>query len=364
MGIETPSIQAVVAANGGPTPSPKEDGMARLGAEAKDEMVALHAAEKAARAEEEEDVDDYYLAEADDNEADAREFRDTWNRLFSGVYGCFEDTTKIPNKRFTFKKPKWRDAAGLPTTLQIFSLKVAWIRGGLQWPLHVFGMVAIRDSVDQNRNMIFDRSRDNCQILTQEVPYLKLTGPSRAVEFSDPPTFEVDLKVKGATESNDRCLSFLAITYINYEGVHSRHLTREYHSRLSTLEFALDSMSFSVEATIALRITSGEWPSGFRLKFTASTTSISCAKVILLDSGDDKVSVVGHGRNIKLSRSVVSVVRLVELLKVCAKALQGDHIVAGRRMLFKPQKDGVSVGTLRLGFCTLGVTIYWSLIGY
>ena len=69
--------------------------MARLGAEAKDEMVALHAAEKAARAEEEEDVDDYYLAEADDNAADAREFRDTWNRLFSDVYGCFEDTSEL-----------------------------------------------------------------------------------------------------------------------------------------------------------------------------------------------------------------------------------------------------------------------------
>jgi len=190
---------------------------------------------------------------------------------------------------------------------------------------------------------------------------LKLTGPSRAVELSDPPTFEVDLKVKGATESNDRCLSFLAITYINYEGVHSRHLTREYHSRLSTLEFALGSMSFSVEATIALRITSGEWPSGFRAKFTASTTSISCAEVILLDSGDDKVSVVGHGRNITLSRSVVSA-EYLEQLKVCAKALQGDHVVAGRQMFFKVKRDGVSDGTLRLGFCTLGVTIYWSLI--
>jgi hypothetical protein len=181
--------------------------------------------------------------------------------------------------------------------------------------------------------------------------------------LSDPATFEVNLKVKGATESKDECLSFLAKTYINYEGVHSHHLTREYHSKLSTLEFALGSMSFSVEATIALRITSGEWPSGFRAKFTASTTSISCAEVILLDSGD-KVSVVGHGRNITLSRSVVSVEYLVERLKVRAKAWQGDHVVAGRQMTFKVKRDGVSDGTLHLGFCTLGVTIYWSLIGY
>ncbi|CAD6252146.1 unnamed protein product [Miscanthus lutarioriparius] len=97
MGIETPSIQAVVAANGGPTPSPKEDRMARLGAEAKDEMVALHAAEKAARAEEEEDVDADYLAVADDNEADG---------LFSDVYGCFEDTIGQ-----TVVAPRWGNAA-------------------------------------------------------------------------------------------------------------------------------------------------------------------------------------------------------------------------------------------------------------
>jgi hypothetical protein len=183
---------------------------------------------------------------------------------------------------------------------------------------------------------------------------LKLTGPSRAVVLSDPATFEVDLKVKGASESKDERLSFLAKTYINYEGFLSHHLTREYSSRLSTLEFGLGSMTYSLEATIALRITSGEWPSGFRAKFTASTTSISCAKVILLDSGDDKVSVVGHGRNITLSRSVVSA-EYLEQLKVCAKALQGDHVVAARQMFFKVKRDGVSDGTLRLGFCTLGV---------
>jgi hypothetical protein len=73
---------ATEADDHGPTPSPTED-----------ETVALHTAEKAAWAEDEEDDGDY-LPEADDNEADAREFRDTWNRLFSDVYGCFEDTSE------------------------------------------------------------------------------------------------------------------------------------------------------------------------------------------------------------------------------------------------------------------------------
>jgi len=40
----------------------------------------------------------------------------------------------------------------------------------LQWPRDVFGIVAARDTVDFNRNIIFSRTRDNCQTLTKEVP--------------------------------------------------------------------------------------------------------------------------------------------------------------------------------------------------
>lgn len=46
--------------------------------------------------------------------------------------------------------------------------RVAATRRGVQWPLHVFGMVAVRDSVDRNRNIIFYRTRDDCQTLTEK----------------------------------------------------------------------------------------------------------------------------------------------------------------------------------------------------
>lgn len=44
------------------------------------------------------------------------------------------------------------------------------INGGyLEWPLEVYGLVATRDSMDHNRNIIFRLRRDACQLLTQQV---------------------------------------------------------------------------------------------------------------------------------------------------------------------------------------------------
>jgi len=71
--------------------------------------------------------------------------------------------------RFTDEPPP-RYGAFPMSTLQVYSVRVEGIRRGLQWPLDVFGIVAARDTVDFNRNIIFSRTRDNCQTLTKEVP--------------------------------------------------------------------------------------------------------------------------------------------------------------------------------------------------
>ncbi|CAN6206939.1 unnamed protein product [Urochloa humidicola] len=291
--------------------------------------------------------------------AQASRFRDEWNALYSRYSGHFDDTTKIPNMRFTHKKPTHL----APTaTLQIFSLKVAKIRGGLQWPLHVFGMVAVRDVADHNRNMIFLCPRESCQILTQEDPYLKLTGPTRAVVLVDPATLEVDLRVKGITQDEDESLSFLAVTYTYHTWLKSGLVKRDYASKLSTVEFELGSIVSSVEATISLKVRPGwgSWPDGFRARFSACTASIGKAEVILLDSGDDKVH-IGDERSISLSRCVASV-EIFGKLKVCVKAWRGEDIVVSNSKSFKPKEDGESRGFLQLGFCTLDITVCWSLV--
>ena len=60
---------------------------------------------------------------------------------------------------------------GSVDSLQIYSVKVVLQgRRGLEWPLHVFGLVAVRDSIDSQRNLIFNiQERDDCQTLTEEV---------------------------------------------------------------------------------------------------------------------------------------------------------------------------------------------------
>jgi hypothetical protein len=76
----------------------------------------------------------------------------------------------IPAMCFTDVEPAKRDPDAEPTgTLQIFSFKVAAIAEELRWPLDVYGLIAIRDHLDRKRNIIYARSRDNCQTITSKV---------------------------------------------------------------------------------------------------------------------------------------------------------------------------------------------------
>jgi hypothetical protein len=58
---------------------------------------------------------------------------------------------------------------GMQPTLQIFSVKVEEVLGGLDLPIDVYGVVAVRDIVDHKRNVIFSRQRDNCQTISSKV---------------------------------------------------------------------------------------------------------------------------------------------------------------------------------------------------
>jgi hypothetical protein len=63
-----------------------------------------------------------------------------------------------------------------PETLQIISMKLTELAGGLELPFSVYGVVAVRDMVDRNRNILFYLDRSNAQELKQNVCMLLHTS--------------------------------------------------------------------------------------------------------------------------------------------------------------------------------------------
>lgn len=295
-------------------------------------------------------------ANTDHNAYCARVYRKDWDWLFAPLYGPFDKTTSIPPSCCSHHH---RNSLARPQqTLQIFSIKVRKIKKPLMWPLHVFGSVAVRDKVDHNRIMVFHRQRENCQTLTKKDRSLMLTGPTRGVVVDVHPTYiEVDLKVKGTTESEDMDLSYLVVA--SSPGGPSY---RAEASKLSTLELTYVRMYDSVEAAISVKLKKdGSWP-GCRGLFTASTASLEDMEILLLAFKGDRLPLDGKGR-IEFSRRVVSV-ELRGKLIFSAKALQGSDEKGVRRVrkTFTPKRAGKSKENIKIGSCEMEVTVTWSLL--
>ncbi|KAM0854783.1 hypothetical protein ACQ4PT_050175 [Festuca glaucescens] len=242
----------------------------------------------------------------EDAEYFGAKFESFWNRLFRH-YSAYDETTTIPAMCYTHHSDAEVRAMD---TLQVVSVKVASIEEDLRWPLQVFGMVSARDVLDRKRNIIFHRERDNCQTITEKDPYLTLTGPSRAVVVRiDPSYIEIVLKVKGATESEDK----------------------------DTLELSFSQVFNSVEATVHVKVTGGSWPDGFKGVFSAATARTESAKVKLLDVGDDGLPVDAANGTIRLSRRVVSV-ELDRMLRVSASAYSAAGDEEHCEASFVPEK--------------------------
>ncbi|EEE51494.1 hypothetical protein OsJ_32649 [Oryza sativa Japonica Group] len=200
-------------------------------------------------------------------------FRRGWESLYSHPHRSFDATTFAPMRYTHVPIPKYADCN---YGLQIFSVKVNQLllneeeeeeeEEGLHWPLHVYGLVATRDSLDPRRNLLFNRTRDNCQILTQQDPFLLLTGPTRAVVLViDPVKFEIQLKAKGTNPP------FI--------------VRRRRRCKRSELEFAFTLLVRSVEATISVQVVDGSsWPDDLGVQVAARTASISDEAIKLLDS--------------------------------------------------------------------------------
>ncbi|KAF7024205.1 hypothetical protein CFC21_036583 [Triticum aestivum] len=301
-------------------------------------------------------------------------YRGLWESRFAGKYGSFDDQTTLGPMRFTFGPiPSY---ARPHCTIQIFGIRVANLEDGLQWPLHVHGFVAARDTSDHNRNFLFNRTSDNCQVLTQQDPYLLLTGPSRAIVIIDPITIEFQLKVKSKTDPEE--VEMLAFGIFNYPQTYlATHVIRSgILCDRCTIQLAYAPLDPSVEATVIhVRIIDGVWPEGLRGRVVAEVTTVREGEVLLLDSRDGKMPISPSTGAVELSRHVVSVdleggklvVSVVASPQTAGKE-DGDDgggaavVVARGEAVFTPERAGTSNGTCDLGFCKVEVAVAWSLV--
>ncbi|XP_051212181.2 uncharacterized protein [Lolium perenne] len=145
--------------------------------------------------------------------------------------------------------------AVLADSLQICSIKVAKIKH-LEWPLHVYGLIAARDYVDHKCNILFYRPRSRSQTLTKNDPYLHLTGPRRALLAIDNVHIEIQLRVKGHSKLEDRPLITQAFRY--YNGSNRDWFYSYLFNYLCKIQLCFEQLKRSCQATVlAVRVTRG-----------------------------------------------------------------------------------------------------------
>uniref|UniRef100_A0A0D9XXD4 DUF6598 domain-containing protein n=1 Tax=Leersia perrieri TaxID=77586 RepID=A0A0D9XXD4_9ORYZ len=225
-------------------------------------------------------------------------YRQSWATFYGANGATFEDETELPPMPNT-DTPVLSSYAIPRDTMQVYTVKVTQITGGLQWPLAVYGLIA--------RNVLFRRGRDECQTLTSlqacaNDSLLELIGPSCAIILFDEPLFEIDLKVKGEGPSaEDMVLSYDAFLYNNIVNCAkaSYAINKLVPSDNSMMEIKFAHLALTVEATIAIRVVSGS--NGFSARFTARTKSID-EDMVLLDSRGRNVPTADDGLRPRLDR--------------------------------------------------------------
>uniref|UniRef100_A0A0A9CM52 DUF6598 domain-containing protein n=1 Tax=Arundo donax TaxID=35708 RepID=A0A0A9CM52_ARUDO len=302
-------------------------------------------------------------AAGDEEASEAMGFRLTWTSLHPGA--ALEETTPIVPKSFTYGPVPYKAMSF--DTVQVFSVSIKEIKPdelGFDWPLQVYGLVAARDNADSRRqNIIFSRDRNNCQMLTAEDSSLVLTGPSRAVVAHGHIIFEIDLKVKGSNESEDKVLSFLVMVHnANFGMTTYGKFYREIRSnKQSSTEVLFAQLEDTVEATIDVKIVEGSW-SHFCPRFFAHTKSYPDVDFVLFDPCGGAMVQNDEGM-IKLSRSVITVESNGEL-KLTAEAREhgSNTVTASDTTMFTQKRIGTTDGALNLGFCKMEVCVSWSLL--
>ncbi|KAM3371158.1 hypothetical protein ACQJBY_018502 [Aegilops geniculata] len=293
-------------------------------------------------------------------------WKSTWGSEIAGC-GLFDDITTLSPMQFTHSTPGiFPHAAVAGPALQIFSIKIVNVNANLRWPLRVYGVVAARDTVDRNRNLLFSRSRANCQQVTEADPFLLLTGPSRAIVAADTVKFEVELRIMYAgADTKDTVLFSSTYNYYSMQ----QYANPRIHSCCGMLELSVGRLTRAVQATIVgVCVVEGEWPFQYGCRVSCylspdeDLVPTTPTEVVLVNCKAEEMEEQSDGY-VNLSRNVVSV-QLEQTLKVVIQAYSesGLEYLHNVEADFPVQQCQTTKRLSTVGNSTVEIIVAWSLL--
>uniref|UniRef100_A0A0A9APL8 Uncharacterized protein n=1 Tax=Arundo donax TaxID=35708 RepID=A0A0A9APL8_ARUDO len=280
-----------------------------------------------------------------------------YNRLYFVDHATFDldDESPLGPMRYTDRVSKPVECQFTPSTgLNIFSVKIA--SSDVGFPIHVYGTVIARDSIDKKCLYLFRRDRDHCQLINSEDESLILTGPKRGLMLLNDDYVETDLKIKDHG-GQDRELSKGILTI---RGVARRYLdeckveSESLATRLSTVDVMYAVVKHAVEGTIAIEVVEGN----FSGEITAHTTSVKNSLVLYNSEVAGGMNDYGT-RVIQLVRPVVSVY-VMDMLIIVAKTGDGKSST----IRFTPSFNGGEEDFITVGATKMRVKVTWSIMDY
>ncbi|KAJ1262369.1 hypothetical protein BS78_09G102200 [Paspalum vaginatum] len=178
--------------------------------------------------------------------------------------------------RFTNAVYNSKDDYELCEGINIFFVRIATSDVG--FPIHVYGTVIARDSLDKKCVYLFRCDRDHCQVINSEDESLILTGPKRGLALISENYIEIALKIKDH-HGQDKELSKGILPIPGMERRDLRQCEVESGSlatRLSTVDVVYGIVKGAVEGTLSVEVLKGD----FSGKITARTTSIPHSLVL------------------------------------------------------------------------------------
>jgi len=285
-----------------------------------------------------------------------------YNRFTAVDFKSFDldEESPLGPMRFTdadyqSKRDYWRL---ITHAVNVLYVKIA--SSDVGFPIHVYGTVIVRDSVDEKCVYHFCRDSHHCQLISFKDESLLLTGPKRGLALLDDIYVETDLKIKDHL-GQDREFSkgILSIRGTGRTVKECEIETKSLATRLSTVDVTYAVVKDAVEATVAVEVVQGV----FHGKITAYTTSIK-DRLLLYDSSEEAADTMTGGADgrgamiLQLMRPVVSVY-LKDMLIIDAQQ-PGDG--ESRCILFTPRANRGDEDQLTIGGAVLRVKIFWSVM--